>query len=116
MSDTRTDLPSVKAPNFEQRVREVLMTYLGRQGNPLDRGLTLRDLISAGLLKLRDGVTLRPGVQPPIEPGPVIDAPVDLTPPPQPTGFTTTAGITSIIVEHDPPVFPMGGGYLRTRL
>ena len=116
MSDNRTDLPSPNSNNFSQRVRETLMTYLGRQGNPLDRGLTLRDLISAGLLKLRDGVTLRPGVQPPIEPGPAIDETVDLTPPPQPTGFIATAGITNIIVEHDPPVFPMGGGYLRTRL
>ncbi|MGC3005201.1 hypothetical protein ACPF8X_44180, partial [Streptomyces sp. G35A] len=116
MSDNRTDLPSPNSNNFSQRVRETLMTYLGRQGDPLDRGLTLRDLLSAGLLKLRGGVTLRPGMQPPIEPGPVIDAPIDLTPPPQPTGFTATAGVTNIIVEHDPPVFPMGGGYLRTRL
>lgn len=120
MSDTRTDLPSVKAPNFEQRVREVLMTYLGRQGNPLDRGLTLRDLISAGILKLRDGVTLRPGGPPPIEPGPAVggavDGAVDLTPPPQPTGFRATGAITHILVEHDEPTYPMGGGHLRTHV
>ena len=55
MSDLRTDLPSVRAPNFEQRVREVLMTYLGRQGNPLDRGLTLRDLIENGIVAIKAG-------------------------------------------------------------
>lgn len=64
MSDPRTDLPSPNSSNFSQRVRETLMTYLGRQGNPLDRGLTLRDLLDARLVKLRDGFTLRPGVQP----------------------------------------------------
>jgi hypothetical protein len=41
----RLDIPPASATNFSQRVRETLMTYLGRQGNSLDRGLTLRDLV-----------------------------------------------------------------------
>ena len=111
----RTDLPNDKASNFNARVRETLMTYLGRQGNPLDRGLTLRDLVESGIVKL-DG-PLRPGGSIPLAPGTAIgDTEVDLTPPPTPTGFTLTPGISYVFVEHDSPVFLQGGGYFRTRL
>jgi hypothetical protein len=41
----RNDLPQPNASNFNQRLRETIQTYLGRQGDPLDRGLTLRDLV-----------------------------------------------------------------------
>ena len=53
----RNDLPSPNAPNFPQRLREAFMTYLGRTGDPLDRGITLRDLIEGGFARLRDGYT-----------------------------------------------------------
>lgn len=117
MSD-RSDIPGPKAPNFEQRVRETLMTYLGRQGDPLDRGLTLRDLIQAGVIKLRDGFTLKPGQAGgtiPLQPSVVEEEP-DLTPPPQPTGFTVSAAISHVFIEHDAPVYPQGRGHLRTRV
>jgi hypothetical protein len=118
MSDTRTDLPSPNAPNFEQRVREALMTYMGRIGNPMDRGLTLRDLMDNGLLKLPDGYSLRPGGQlPPLLPGTSISNPeIDLTPPPQPTGFQVAGAISHIFIEHDAPLYLQGGGHLRTRV
>lgn len=119
MSDNRTDLPSPSAPNFNQRLRETIQTYLGRQGNPLDRGLTLRDLLETGILKLRDGFTLKPGGGssiPPLEPGPSLADEPDLTPPPTPTGFIATAAISHIIVEHDAPIYTQGRGHLRTRL
>lgn len=119
MSDKRTDLPSPTAPNFQQRVREALQTYLGRQGDPLDRGLTLRDLIAAGVIRLRDGFPLRPGSGvPPIEPAVPgqEDYVPDLTPPPTPTGFLVSAGISYVFVEHDQPSYTNGHGHLRTRL
>ena len=117
MGDSRTDLPSPNAPNFEQRVREVLMTYLGRQGDPLDRGLTLRDLIESGIVQIKDGYILRPGMPSiPLLPGPAIEEEVDLTPPPTPTGFTVSSGITHVFIEHDPPTYRHGGGHLRTRV
>ena len=53
----RNDLPNPNAPNFGQRLREAVMTYLGRQGDPLDRGITLRDLLEGGIARLRDGYT-----------------------------------------------------------
>ena len=118
MTDPRTDLPSPQAPNFNQRVRESLMTYLGKQGNLLDRGLTLRDLVANGLLRLPDGYSVRPGGGlPPLLPGGKIERPeIDLTPPPTPSGFAVSAAISNIFVEHDAPTFRQGGGYLRTRV
>jgi hypothetical protein len=122
MSDLRTDLPSVKAANFEQRIREVLMTYLGRQGNPLDRGVTLRDLLDSGIAKVRDGFTLRSGPGGsfvPLQPGEAFDFNGDLndlTPPPTPTGFAVNSAISNIFIEHDTPFYTQGAGHLRTRV
>lgn len=113
----RNDLPPPSAGNFPQRVRETLMTYLGKQGNPLDRGLTLRDLIENGIIKLAKG--WRPGGDVPLlEPGDAVaqgDEP-DLTPPPTPTGFAVSAAISHVFIEHDQPGYLMGHGHLRTRL
>lgn len=118
MSDSRTDLPSPNAPNFEQRVREALMTYMGRTGNPMDRGLTLRDLLDNGLVTLPAGYTLRPGGQlPPLVPGDSISTPeLDFTPPPQPTGFQVASALTHVFIEHDAPLYLQGGGHLRTHV
>jgi hypothetical protein len=114
----RNDLPSDKASNFNARLRETMMTYLGKQGDPLDRGVTLRDLVASGFVTLTGG---RVGAGPvPLFPGSAIngsggDEP-DLTPPPTPTGFVATAGLSFIIVEHDAPNYVQGRGHLRTRL
>ena len=119
MTDPRTDLPGAKSSNFEVRVRETLMTYLGRIGNPLDRGVTLRDLIEGGLAKVKDGYILRPGMPIiPIVPIPVIPPPgeLDLTPPPTPTGFAVTGAFSYVFVEHDAPLYTQGGGHMRTRV
>lgn len=120
MSDPRTDLPAPGAPNFNQRLREVIQTYLGRQGNPLDRGLTLRDLVDTGVLKLRDGFQLKPGSGSsiPLEPGDgVVDTyEPDLTPPPTPGNMMVTASISHVMIEHEAPIYRQGHGHLRTRV
>jgi len=120
MSDPRTDLPAPGAPNFNQRLREVIQTYLGRQGNPLDRGLTLRDLVDTGVLKLRAGFQLKPGAGSsiPLEPGDgVVDTyEPDLTPPPTPGNMTVTASISHVMIEHEAPLYRQGHGHLRTRV
>lgn len=125
MGDQRTDLPSPKSPNFEQRLRETVMTYLGRQGSKFDRGITVRDLIDMGLARFKNGSTqleigdgipgggTQPGggggpVDPPYEP--------DLTPPPTPTGFKLAAGIDFVFVTVDPATYSVGHGHLRTRV
>lgn len=113
IEDKRLDIPAPGSPNFEARMREVLQVYLGRRGDPLDRGLTVRDLTELGLLKT-DGssTTLLPG--PAIPPIPSEDEAEDLTPPPTPTGFALDAGITNVFVTHDPPVYTQGRGHDRT--
>lgn len=118
MSNTRNDIPSPNAPNFDQRMRETLMTYLGRQGDPLNRGVTVRDLVKNGVAALPDGYTLRPGtdVVPllPVATGKTQE--IDLTPPPQPTGFAVAPAVNHVFIEHDGPSYSQGGGHLRTRV
>jgi hypothetical protein len=118
MSD-RKDLPTPSSTNFEARVRETLMTYLGRTGDPLDRGVTLRDLLDSGLAKLKPGRTPTSlsvgGSTLPIQPQATETEP-DLTPPPTPTGFSVAAGLNNIFIEHDDPAYSQGHGHFRTRL
>jgi hypothetical protein len=115
----RNDLPSPNAPNFPQRLREAVMTYLGRTGDPLDRGITLRDLIEGGFARLRPGYTAgqaaATGGALPIAPESQVEEP-DLTPPPTPTGFTVSAAISNVFIEHDAPLYTQGHGHLRTRV
>lgn len=117
MSD-RNDLPQPSSPNFDQRVRETIQTYLGKQGDPMDRGLTLRDLIDNGIVKLKAGFnssSISGGGAVPIDP---INAPseIDLTPPPTPSGFTVAAAITHVFIQHDAPSYTVGHGHLRTHV
>jgi hypothetical protein len=117
----RNDLPSPSAPNFNQRLRETIQTYLGKQGDPLDRGLTLRDLIENGFATFKEGFNASSlsggggGGALPIAPV-VVDGEVDLTPPPQPTGFTLSTAISHVFIEHDPPIYRQGRGHLRTHV
>jgi hypothetical protein len=117
---SRNDLPNPNATNFGARMREAMMTYLGRLGDPLDRGLTLRDLVEAGMVRLREGFTLRSGFSGtlPIEPGSAISEAYerDLTPPPTPTGFAVSSAISHVFIEHDTPAYQQGHGHLRTRV
>lgn len=121
MSD-RKDLPTPASNNFEARVRETLMTYLGRSGDPMDRGVTLRDLLDSGLAKLRPGRTASSAAATsgalPIVPGQTSPDAVepDLTAPPTPTGFSVSAGLNMLFIEHDTPTYTQGHGHLRTRL
>lgn len=113
----RQELPSTNAPNYAQRVRETLMTYLGVQGDPLNRGLTLRDLIENGFATLSAG--WKPGGTgvPALSPGSaIVSYEVDLTPPPTPSGFSVSAAISHVFIECGAPTYTQGHGHLRTRL
>jgi hypothetical protein len=114
--DKRLDIPAPGSPNFEARIRETLQVYMGLRGDPLDKGLTLRDLTDIGLLEYGGGrgpnTTIRPGrVYPNI---PTEDQTEDLTPPPTPTGFALDAGITNVFITHDAPTYTQGRGHDRT--
>ena len=102
----RKDLPSTNAPNWNQRVTEELRVLMGRAGK--GRALTADDLIASGIAKPGAGGGLVPGEggQSELEP--------DLTPPPTPTGLIASATFTSIIIEHDAPVYRQGHGHGMT--
>jgi len=129
MSDERKDLPPVTAPNFLQRVRETLQIYLGSQGNALDRGLTVRDLADANVIKVNDAYLAGGNVNPVGGAGPAAGASTvvnnytttisyepDLTKPPSPTGFTASAGLSYIYFQTDTPAFTAGHGFGQLRL
>lgn len=118
MSDDRKDLPPVKSPNFLEKVRESLSTYLGNRGNLLDRGITLRDLTDSGIVTLRPGF-LSTGRGSPIGGAGSSVAGVyepDLTPPPTPTGFVATAAISNLLVECDAQTYRQGHGHAKSVL
>lgn len=122
MSDARIDIPPPSSPNFEEKVREALSVYLGKRGDKLDRGVTLRDLVDAGVVELRGGYLTNGGKSPIIGPGTSITQALtaayneDLTPPPTPTGTTVTAGLSYIYLKTDDPTFTVGNGYARTKV
>lgn len=117
-ASSRLDVPQPGQPNYDQRVRETLMTYLGKQGNYLDRGITVRDLIASGIVTLPPGWTPGSGGGgvPPFTPGSDVGYKVDLTPPPDVTGFHATPGISVVFLETDNPTFTQGHGYFRTNI
>jgi hypothetical protein len=87
MSDNRKDLPPANSPNFLEKLREAVQTYLGNRGDKLDRGLTLRDLADAGIVDVSDRYLAGGGRVPPIAGPGSAGAPsdaVDLSPPPRP--------------------------------
>ena len=108
----RNDIPSDSASNFSARVRETLMTYLGKQGDPLDRGVTLRDLVESGIASLSN-LKFGGGTAPLTATNVYVP---DLTPPPTPTGFSATAAISNIIIQCDDPVYSQGHGHRLSRI
>lgn len=129
MSGTRKDLPPVSANNFLNRVREVLQGYLGSNGDYLNRGLTVRDLADAGLVRVNP-TYLQSGVGTPVigvgsavgsgggsttvvvPGGPSEPAYVpDYTQPPAPTGFFCGAGLSHLQGGIDEPAYTVGHGH-----
>ena len=117
MSDDRKDLPPVNAPNFNERLRETISTYLGNRGNKLDRGVTLRDLSEANIIALSKGFLANPGgtagssgVRPIAGLGSAATYEIDLTPPPPPDGLSATTSGTSIQVTIAAQTYRQGHG------
>ena len=121
MADERKDLPPVNSANFLEKVREFASTALGKRGDPLDRVVTLRDLVDVDLVKLRPGYgvgkpTPIAGVGPAVGTGSGGTVEPDLTPPPMPSGLIVTAGFANLLIEHASPVYTQGHGHARTRV
>lgn len=118
MSDKRKALPPSNSPQFLDRAREALDTYLGHRGDKLDRGVTLRDLIDGGFAQMSARFAST-GAGSPVLPAPGLGGTTytpDLTVPPTPTGMTLTGAISHVLIETDSPIFPAGHGYARTKV
>ena len=84
-----TPIPAKIDPQLRtylQGLQEMAETGEGVRGNPLDRKLTVRDLIDSGLARLRGygGGYIDPGS---LTPGPPGDSPPDMSIPPAPEDF-----------------------------
>ncbi|MBC7620892.1 MAG: hypothetical protein H7293_18225 [Candidatus Saccharibacteria bacterium] len=114
MTDQRKDLPPANSPQFLEKVREALSTYLGGRGDRLDRGLTVRDLYDTGFISLKEGFLNgrggAGGSGPTKGPGPALMYEVDLTPPPAPDGLSAKTSGTSIQVTINPQTYRQGHG------
>lgn len=100
MTNRRKTLPPLpaKAP-AELRpliaaMAEILETGEGVRGNPLDRKLTLRDILDSGIAKLKPGA--RPGTPGGLDSGYKPPAP-DRSVPPAPTGFSADGSFFGLI-------------------
>lgn len=85
---------------FLEAVKEILETGDGTRGDPMDRKLTVRDLVDAGLAKFRRGVGADgAGI---VSPGEGDGAP-NMAIPPTPTGFFASDGFGYIVLSWNMP-------------
>ena len=110
MATSKTKVPAIKnIPAKVDRelkgsldsIKEAVEIRLGRRGDPLDRAVTIRELIDSGLAETSSNSVFSvdnagPGISPPTKP------PGDLTRPPAPTALQASGVFTSIILEWSP--------------
>lgn len=100
MNRRRRSLPPVppKAPSelrpLIAAMTEILETGEGVRGDPLDRKVTLRDILDSGIGRLKPG--MRPGQDGNLDSGALPPAP-DLSIPPAPSGFDAQGGFYGMI-------------------
>lgn len=113
MNNRRKTLPPIdpktdpKLRPLLEALKEITETGDGVRGDPMDRKLTIRDLVDAGLARLKPGSMT--------EFGPADDEAIDNDPPgstlipPRPTGFNAIGSFGYIVLSWDIP----GGQYLN---
>ena len=98
------DPVTVKDPQLRRVLasyKEALEIRLGRRGDKLDRAITLRELVEAGVVKLGSGGRFS-GEE--IEFPEIYDGSEDLgTTPTAPTGFTAAGGFATVVLQWDEP-------------
>ena len=109
MATDKTTLPGLKPipPTTEkelagslQAMQEIIGVQTGQRGNPLDRAVTVRELIDSGVAKELNDNPFNPNAGTGLSDfGPVDEGPGDLSVPPAPTGLTASAAFTAIILD-----------------
>lgn len=98
-------IPKPNSPRFLERVREVLEVALGQRGGAMDRFVSIKDLVDAGLAKFVQGGRVYvtdegiAAANNPLQPA------KDLSEPPAITNLSVNAALASIIVAFDNPHF-----------
>lgn len=83
---------------FLQAVRETILVREGQKGDALDSSVTFRDLIDAGIAT-SNAYYPNPNTSSVVNPAAVTDS----TPPPDPTGVTAAAAVSSIMLTWQLP-------------
>lgn len=110
MSDVVPSIPSVTPQNLvdvARKLKHLIDVREGRVGDPLDANVTYRDLVAAGIAQMPSGGAAR-GAVPIIAANPIeqgYDPSTDMSIPPQPTGLTAAAGLTSIQLKWNAPTY-----------
>lgn len=119
-----TKVPAIPSPTDDnlrevaRAVKGVLDVREGLLGDPLDKGVTFRDLVNGSIVEpvivSRGGGSGSISVRPAPGLGSGGSAPEpDMTPPGAPTGLTATAGLAVVILEWDAP---SGSNYAFTEI
>ena len=90
-------IPGKNGEPFARSVSELISIWKGDRGNKLDRVLTLRDVVEAGIVNAFNSGNLDP-VAP--KDGMFVAHP-DPTTPPAPTGFTVSSAVLKVILSWD---------------
>lgn len=88
-----------------QQTQELVRTLAGFLGDA--------DLTAVNLARLRQ-IGLTDGNDNPVDTG--SGGSTDTTPPPAPTGFTASGGLSHVFAEWDPPTYTQGGGNAQTNI
>src|SRR6056300_400099 len=109
MATTGTKLPGLKPIPAKvdkelagslKAMQEALAIRLGQLGDPIDRAVTLRELIASGLaVKLKDNPFDPNAGLGPTDFGPPDAGPGDLSIPPAPISLTASAAFTAVILD-----------------
>ena len=108
-----TKLPGLKnlPPNLEkelysslQSFKEALAVRLGQAGDPLDRAVTVRELIDSGVAKKRANKNFDPATDT-TDFIPNDSTVEDLSSPPAPTGLTASSTFTEVIIDWNPATY-----------
>jgi hypothetical protein len=116
-----TKLPGLKniPPNTDpelrsslQAMKEALAVRLGQEGDPLDRAITLRELIDSGMAKELTNKKFDPNTTTTDFVG-ATDDPINLDVPPAPVSLEASGAFTAILISWAPPAY---GGHAFTEV
>ena len=109
MATDKTKLPGLKPiPGTVDKelagslkaMHEILGVHTGQRGHPLDRAVTVRELIDSGVVKEKNDNPFNPNAGTgPSDFGPIDEVVGDLSVPPAPISLTASVAFTAVILD-----------------